>query len=481
MNKYFRLTHLKIVHNNNSIFDINFLNGDNNTSESFYTSVIIGMNGCGKSYLLKLICDIFILINDKCDNTQKDIFFRYDFFNIEYIINKAKIKISYDHRKINFYLDGVKVDTLNKSHLPCSVLASSYMLGDKFTFSKPSNYDGFYHYLGVRQVSNAAWISSIEKRVFEHLEFLILNNKTHLLVEMFELLRFSPKITLIYTPKIKSLLNRKITTKTIIRKYKSIKNSDSKSKLTNYQINNVNVESFDNLIVFIKEKQKKSSDNITYHLDLLAQESMELFLEEIKNIKILLILGYIENPKIQFKKLDHFNFDDSSPGEKNIIFTLIGILSKIRDQSLILIDEPEISLHPNWQLNYIILLRKIFKEFPSCHFILGTHSHFIISGLDIACSSVNKLYINDFLERKSEILPSSPYGWSIEQILYEIFNVKTNRNYYVENDVQSLISAVSNNEKNKEFYRILQKLNSLELSENDPLFTLLQRINGTIK
>jgi predicted ATPase len=72
---------------------------------------------------------------------------------------------------------------------------------------------------------------------------------------------------------------------------------------------------------------------------------------------------------------------DSSSGETNLLCQFIGILSTIQDNSLIIIDEPENSSHPNWQINYIGWLKDIFKEYLSCHFVIATHSHFILTDL----------------------------------------------------------------------------------------------------
>ncbi|CDG88782.1 hypothetical protein XBFFL1_240001 [Xenorhabdus bovienii str. feltiae Florida] len=60
---------------------------------------------------------------------------------------------------------------------------------------------------------------------------------------------------------------------------------------------------------------------------------------------------------------------------------ILGISSVIKDNSLILIDEPEVCLHPEWQEKYIKLLIDIFKINKKCHFIITTHSPQIIANL----------------------------------------------------------------------------------------------------
>ena len=62
---------------------------------------------------------------------------------------------------------------------------------------------------------------------------------------------------------------------------------------------------------------------------------------------------------------------------------MIGLLATIKPNSLVFIDEPEISLHPNWQMRYLSFLRELFSDeiFATSHILIATHSHFVISDL----------------------------------------------------------------------------------------------------
>ncbi|EPK0554834.1 AAA family ATPase, partial [Acinetobacter baumannii] len=63
-----------------------------------------------------------------------------------------------------------------------------------------------------------------------------------------------------------------------------------------------------------------------------------------------------------------------SSGEKQIL-TLISYNSFF-DNTIFFIDEPEISLHADWQR---ILFRILMKQNPTNQFIISTHSPFIYS------------------------------------------------------------------------------------------------------
>lgn len=66
-----------------------------------------------------------------------------------------------------------------------------------------------------------------------------------------------------------------------------------------------------------------------------------------------------------------------SSGQKSILFTLVQISRYITTNALILIDEPEISLHPEWQSKYLSFLQQIFGDVP-CKIVLATHSPFFV-------------------------------------------------------------------------------------------------------
>jgi len=79
------------------------------------------------------------------------------------------------------------------------------------------------------------------------------------------------------------------------------------------------------------------------------------------------------------RKVSFFNL---SSGQKSIINTLLGISSVIENNSLVCIDEPEISLHPEWQDEIIQKLQEVFYETKGCHFLIATHSPHVVSGLN---------------------------------------------------------------------------------------------------
>ncbi|MGB5687578.1 MAG: AAA family ATPase, partial [Candidatus Electrothrix sp.] len=66
--------------------------------------------------------------------------------------------------------------------------------------------------------------------------------------------------------------------------------------------------------------------------------------------------------------------DRLSSGEKNLVQLFLRIGAHCTRNSIILIDEPEIHLHPNWQKRLMKQLREFAQEHPGITIILATHS-----------------------------------------------------------------------------------------------------------
>lgn len=149
--------------------------------------------------------------------------------------------------------------------------------------------------------------------------------------------------------------------------------------------------------------------------------------------KALKNINYILNKNIkEIKLLEHkyysgtwgisviFKEEDKEYSEYNagngefLVALMVNEILNTPSDSILLIDEPEISLHPGAQKRFIITLLKLIKE-RKLQVILGTHSNYIIENFSeetIKCfrNMENKIYIEEntnykyaFLELELEI------------------------------------------------------------------------------
>lgn len=168
-----------------------------------------------------------------------------------------------------------------------------------------------------------------------------------------------------------------------------------------------------------------------------------------------------------------FDASQSSSGKFHFLTTMIAIQTSIEQNSLILIDEPETSLHPNWQMGYIHNLKKIFKTWHGSHFLIVSHSHFFVSDLPGESSEIIALNGNA-PKIHAEALKFDTFGWSPDEILYKIFEVRTVRNHFFELDLRKLAFLInSSSDDLQEIRRIIGKISRFPFSPDDALTALI--------
>ena len=159
----------------------------------------------------------------------------------------------------------------------------------------------------------------------------------------------------------------------------------------------------------------------------------------------------------------------ASSGEQCILLSLLGIATHICNNSLILIDEPEISLHPEWQEKYISLLMRIFERHNSCLFVIATHSPQIVSKLDPFRSFIYTIKNDELVSASEYVKKSSDFqlanlflapGYKNEYLTRELITFLTSPNEYMESS------------KSDEIRKIISLSNNIDTS--DPVFKLIQ-------
>lgn len=175
-----------------------------------------------------------------------------------------------------------------------------------------------------------------------------------------------------------------------------------------------------------------------------------------------------------FNNYEEFvSFYHLSSGQKSIINTLLGISSVIEDNSMICIDEPEISLHPEWQEEIIIKLQEAFIDKKGCHFLIATHSPQVVSGL-----KCNNGYI---LDLENNILHKSiDYSKkSADYQLAKLFNAPGYNNEYIIKICLFLLSKIKDNVNfdSNDLSSISElKAFQLSLKNDDPVYYLVKEV-----
>jgi len=112
---------------------------------------------------------------------------------------------------------------------------------------------------------------------------------------------------------------------------------------------------------------------------------------------------------------------DLSSGQRLFSYMVINILGSIKKNSLIVIDEPELFLHPTLEIEFISMLKEILKSYFS-KAILATHSLVVVRETPRKCVHV-------FKEEKGEVYINNPpfetFGGDVQRISSYVFGDKS--------------------------------------------------------
>lgn len=475
-----------------------------------YTTLIIGPNGTGKSKILLAIISIFNSLELISKNPRKK--YTHDFHYKLRFGNKGKMHF------VDFSNDTLLIDNEDYRHnyerlrLPDKVLISSFSFNDKYPLreSRGKVINENYYYLGLKSTTNNIFLGNPTKNAISNLYDAVVKEKDIVpLKEAFTTLELRPELKLVFKPgKYFKFLqnneffeNRNISVQKFedsfsdIFKKKRRKDYDPELK----RLGNEKIEK----ILADKEKILSVIDYLQENIRLLtALENKEIslkpslvfeskgshieFTKHILPFQLLSDLEIISFQRFEIKKLEsRFSFDDASSGEYHIILTFLNILTLLEENSLVLLDEPEISLHPNWQIKYMDIFNKIFRHFSKTHFIIASHSHFLVSDLKADKSNILAVEMNDEGAIKITPTPKNTFGWSAEQILLDVFKVATTRNYYITKTITDVLKEMA--EVKPDFTAIKSKLDSIifldtkDFNEHDPLLDVFKELKSFYK
>ena len=160
--------------------------------------------------------------------------------------------------------------------------------------------------------------------------------------------------------------------------------NDSKDDFTNIKQLLVDIDTQDN-----SEWMRITVNNVGINFDEFRKASKKFRFEKAFNsfFETIKFVGIdnnsIEEKRLIFKKYDkEFTVDDLSTGEKQIVFRGAGLLRNVNGiiGGVVLIDEPELSMHPKWQQKILQYYRNLFtiNGVQNVQMIFATHSEYVI-------------------------------------------------------------------------------------------------------
>ncbi|MCK5519631.1 MAG: AAA family ATPase [Candidatus Marinimicrobia bacterium] len=154
-----------------------------------------------------------------------------------------------------------------------------------------------------------------------------------------------------------------------------------------------------------------------------------------------------------------FPIDALSSGEKTILSKILSLFVQDVRGKVILIDEPELSLHPSWQ-NKILKVYETFAKTNNCQVIIATHSPHIIGSAKNEYLRLLRFTKDNNVEVISEL--SEGYGLEFSKVLTNIMGVEETRTPDIAKKINDMWDLLENEEhKTIEYKKIYSELESI--------------------
>ncbi len=391
-------------------------------------TILIGRNGSGKSTLLRDIIQLMRPLGQKgrpraSANTVQSLTLVRD-GQISVVEGGAVADRS--------------VTSIDPNQLPRKLIALSFTPFDKFPVRDDVRDgldapDPFYVYLGFKTESGRASVASRLLKTLDRLAFLDLSERgRESISDILEEIGYSPKLVVSF------MLPIRLRDKLMGRYSDSRSTPDQEQRLV--------VEGA--LELFEPRRFDQSIDLFldfrTGYYDLFLSDAVKQGSasqrRERERVPLagrldrdalgrLVLAGALRTTSAIVHSLEHggeIDLLELSSGELSIISGLLGLAANLADDALVLIDEPENSLHPAWQLKYVAMLDTIMRRHSGAHYIIATHSPLIVSGAASLTPIIARLDHDPIEIDAAMIAEESP-----DATLIKAFDVVTHHNNFV--------------------------------------------------
>jgi len=166
-----------------------------------------------------------------------------------------------------------------------------------------------------------------------------------------------------------------------------------------------------------------------------------------------------------------FNINELSSGEKQLFVRAMALRMLNANNSIILIDEPEISMHPKWQQRIMKVYEKMGEN---NQIIAATHSPHVVASVPKESVKLLKRENGQIKVVEYDEINGS-YGLPVDIVLKELMELDSLRDPEVEKEIRALWEMLHQKKHNTEdFNERYQQLEKLVGSEDEEL--LLMRI-----
>lgn len=425
-------------------------------------SVITGENGSSKSSILRDITIAALGANEQIKTKSPDI------TKTHYISNEIQAEFIYQN----------SINIVSASGTPFDRFPQKLINGKSTKYNSPN-----YIYIGQRIGTNLLSKKPVVELIIEQ---LLLKNKE--LWHNLTIINIFKKVGLL--PQIHIEIRKKI-----VRNFSSSSNrgllesieriANKKEKLDNTKdpilrrhsmvsleklLIDYDYDDFTDLDYFVSTPPTKTKISIDFDGASLTGSNLEY-------LALGLASGVLEVSNcniIGYQNSSSYSIYELSSGEYLWLTSMLALYLTACEKSIILIDEPENSLHPAWQSSFINTLIEICDYKKVSQLIIGTHSPIIVSSLP---ENTEVISLSNGEDKRSF------YAKSVDDILLENFKMPSTRNFYFYSDLQNAINMYANNHQHsKKYKKLITNLCQYRknLKDSDPAAEILDFLSSEL-
>ncbi|HEX9954166.1 MAG TPA: AAA family ATPase [Allosphingosinicella sp.] len=154
--------------------------------------------------------------------------------------------------------------------------------------------------------------------------------------------------------------------------------------------------------------------------------------------------GYLRDIQVYLERIGGpiIELLSASSGELSLISSLLFLIANRDEDPVVLVDEPENSLHPSWQREYVDKLLAAL-EYRGATVVIATHSPLVVTGaLSTTCDLISVFHINQGSTTRINLSGSAASPESIEAVLWRAFDVITPASHYVSEELVSVVTQL---------------------------------------
>lgn len=187
----------------------------------------------------------------------------------------------------------------------------------------------------------------------------------------------------------------------------------------------------------------------------------------LRHEKALKSLKFVRGIDVYLQRRDQevIELRHASSGQLSLISSLVFLITTVDENPLVIVDEPENSLHPSWQREYVDKLLAALS-YRNANIIIATHAPLLVTGAIAQNPKQVSVYqVHEGEPERLAIDGSTAPTNGVEEVLWRAFEMVTPASHFVSEEIVQAISRYDSGDASKE--SVIDLVNEMDASSYD--------------